>query len=147
MPISTDVIDKVKKNIIVHYYEYNSIDQQIEQRIKELEAQIVELRKQQDCRINIFVPSQSDILEKNILRPPAVVEFTSTFVDQNTNQPRQKRELVYVEKIQHNADFTAVFDREGEFITDFSNESYKKLVCYSFGKKSIVRISGREGKD
>jgi len=143
---SDDIRNKIRKNIIVHHYEYNSFSPVLESQIKEAEERLHELKKQRKANITIFLPSTHTIFSTGLQLLNRDHEW-ATHIVTSTGEEKQRRELVYIEKITPNADLTAQLDERERYAMNCDNEAYTTLEGFFYGKKSILKLSGLDVKD
>jgi hypothetical protein len=154
MPVSADVVEKTKKNLIVHHYEYHSLSQELKDQIRVKENELVALRKKLGAVISIYLPEDHPIFKNKLFNNKLTGEFQEgTLVEWTTNRMEasgnmsESRELLYVEKIEEDADITGVFDAKVKYVTNFSDERYKHICCFSYGRKAFLRLRGLDMND
>lgn len=151
MAKSKDHFEKNKKNIITHNYEYRvSWQGKIIDDIKDLERQVTEKYRQLGGRICVYIPHDHPIFESGVLQSATnnqrhLTEVSGYF--QRNGIDCQKRELAHIERIEQNADMTAVLDPQQKYVRDISDEKFTLLDCFYHGDKSIIRLGGVEKKE
>lgn len=142
---SPGIGEKTRKNVIVHHYEYHYLPKALMDEIDKKEKELIELKKQLPARISIYLPNSHPIFETRLLNRNKVVEWSShVLVD---GKQKQLRELVYVQKVDENADIASSVHSSVLDAIDFSNEYYNHLECVHFGSNTILKLSGFDVKD
>jgi hypothetical protein len=143
---SDNILEKIKKNIIIHHYEYVDADKKLECEIFEAEKHLHNLKKQRDARITIYLPESHPILSSGLKLLNLEHEWSTHFTN-DKDEPRQRRELVYIDAIKENADVTGVFDEKEKWVMNYDGERYYALEGFFYGRKSILKLSGLDKKD
>ncbi len=118
----------------------------LEKQIQEAEEHLHELKKKREAYITIFLPSTHTIFSTGLQLLNRDHEW-ATHVVTPTGEEKQRRELVYIEKITPNADLTAKLDERERYAMNCDNEAYTTLEGFFYGKKSILKLSGLDVKD
>lgn len=142
---SPDILEKTRKNVIVHHYEYHYLQKDMIEEIERKEQELMELKRKLNARISVWLPSSHPIFQTKLLKRNKIVEWSSHTIHEG--KPVQMRELVYVEKVNDQADITKGLDQSVMAAIDFSNEYYTHLECTHYGKETILKLSGFDVKD
>ena len=146
-----DVREKTKKNLIVHNYIYHLLDKSIERQIEELDKKRAELRRLQGGKIDIYIPQDSDVMKIITNGNPLICEGKLMEWNSNKIYPDgtwgQVRELVYIEKVNHDADVDTLFNEKARYVTEVTDEKYTHLECTHYSNKNVIRLTGYDLKD
>ncbi len=143
---SPDYQDKIKKNLIAHYYEYPIIDPDIICEIEQLQKKLIEKWKEAGVMTHIYLHNTHPLLATGLLNDRNKLVEVSMSKMKN-NQEKQFRELAYIEKIVPNADITGILDKDEGYGLDFSLGAYTMIEAIYYGKETVLRVSGQDVKD
>jgi hypothetical protein len=143
---SDDILQKISKNVIIHHYEYSDRNKELEKEIATLEQQLHDKKKQRNATLTILLPNSHSIFTTGMTLLNREHEW-STYFTTKEGERKQRRELVYIEKITQNADLTAIVDEKARWVMDCDGEDYTALEGIFYGKKSILKLSGLDIKD
>lgn len=145
LPKSDAILDKIKKNVIVHNFCLPFTDVKIEGEIEQKEKELLALYEKRNAKVSIYLPSTHPVVQNSLLNYNRFVEF-SAFSTRSERQT-QTREVFYITKIE-NADVSVVFDDKMKYITDYAaEEKYIRLECTYISGKSLLKLSGLDAED
>lgn len=152
MPRNEDTYKKTEKNIIIHHYVNALLDSKLTKEIEECENRLLELRRKQNAKITIAIPTNHPVLSLSsktnnpLVKEGQLVEWSSNrvFPDGHIGQ---KRELVYIEKISVNSDITHLPEDCIKYMTDISYDEYTLIEGTHYANKYIIRLIGRDYND